>query len=179
MVWFGCIILCVHSLVIYSITFQPISNLRYNNNNSVISRKKYLLLDDFEMESTFKVPSIPLEKSKTEDEAKSSTPNNVESSHTSFIKPELPPTNFSMPMRHKNLQYDIPDSSANPPFEYALEVLRNGVIIDYIALSSRPYTVFGRSPDSDVVLEHPTISRYHAIVQYKSEFESGNILYNY
>jgi pSer/pThr/pTyr-binding forkhead associated (FHA) protein len=71
------------------------------------------------------------------------------------------------------LQYNIPESSAIPPVEYTLEVLRDGSIIDYISLSNRSYTVFGRSPDSDVVLEHPTISRYHAIVQYKSEFEHG------
>ncbi|CAF2672669.1 unnamed protein product [Rotaria sp. Silwood2] len=125
------------------------------------------------MADTFKIPSVPLEESKSDDSTTSSTVDNQEISHAPFIKPELPPANFSTPTRHKNLQYTIPESSAIPPIEYALEVLRNGSIIDYISLSHRPYTVFGRSPDSDVVLEHPTISRYHAIIQYKSEFEHG------
>jgi pSer/pThr/pTyr-binding forkhead associated (FHA) protein len=122
------------------------------------------------MADTFKIPSVPLEEPKSNDTPTSST---TETSHPSFIAPEPPPSNFSTVIRHKNLQYNIPESSAIPPIEYTLEVLRNGSIIDYISLSHRPYTVFGRSPDSDVVLEHPTISRYHAIVQYKSEFEHG------
>jgi len=122
------------------------------------------------MAETFKIPSLPLEEPKSDDTATSST---TESTHSPFVKPELPPSNFSTAVRHKHLQYNIPESSAIPPVEYTLEVLRDGSIIDYISLSNRSYTVFGRSPDSDVVLEHPTISRYHAIVQYKSEFEHG------
>lgn len=122
------------------------------------------------MEDTFKVPSIPLEQPTTEEPSTSST---SDSTHAPFAKPELPPSNFAAPIRHKNLQYTVPESSAIPSVEYTLEVLRDGSIVDYISLSHRPYTVFGRSPDSDIVLEHPTISRYHAIVQYKSEFEHG------
>ncbi|CAF3751881.1 unnamed protein product [Rotaria socialis] len=125
------------------------------------------------MADTFKVPPLPSEEPKEDDTVTSSTVEQEETSHAPFVKPELPPTNFSAPVRHKNLHYTVPESSTVPPIEYTLEVLRNGSIIDYIALSNRPYTAFGRSPDSDVVLEHPTISRYHAIVQYKSEFEHG------
>ena len=123
------------------------------------------------MADAFKVPSLPIEQPKTDEEP--STSSTSESSHAPFVKPELPPSNFAAPHRHKNLQYTVPESSAIPSVEYTLEVLRDGSIIDYISLSHRPYTVFGRSPDSDIVLEHPTISRYHAIVQYKSEFEHG------
>ena len=95
---------------------------------------------------TFKVPSLPVEESKL-----SETP----------------------AVRHKGLQYDVPDWSSTPPYQYTLEVLRNGTIVENVDLSQRAYTVFGRAPDSDVILENPTISRYHAIVQYKSEFEHG------
>jgi pSer/pThr/pTyr-binding forkhead associated (FHA) protein len=125
----------------------------------------------FTMADTFKMPSIPSEESKPDETSISPDVEKKEVSHQPLTHPELPPSNFSTSVRHKNLQYDIPNSSAIPPVEYTLEVLRNGSIIDYISLSHHPYTVFGRSPDSDVVLEHPTISRYHAIVQYKSEFE--------
>jgi len=117
-----------------------------------------------QMEDTFKVPFLP-----TEETPSSSTTEDT----TIFLKPELPPADVPPLVRHKNLQYNIPQSSSVPPIEYALEVLRNGSIIDNIALSFRPYTVFGRSPDCDIVLEHQTISRYHAIIQYKSEFEHG------
>jgi pSer/pThr/pTyr-binding forkhead associated (FHA) protein len=122
------------------------------------------------MADTFKVPLLPSEEPKAEATPTSST---TESTHSPFLKPELPPTNILPTVRHKHLQYNIPETSAIPPAEFTLEVLRDGSIIDYISLSNRPYTVFGRSPDSDIVLEHPTVSRYHAIVQYKSEFEHG------
>lgn len=127
------------------------------------------------MTDTFKVPFLPNEEPKVEEPVitSSTTDETSEISHAPFVKPELPPANFTPPVRHKNLHYTLPESSALPPIEYTLEVLRNGSIIDHIALSQRAYTVFGRSPDSDIVLEHPTISRYHAIIQYKSEFEHG------
>lgn len=122
------------------------------------------------MAEPFKVPILPSEEPKSEEPSSSST---EEISDATFVKPELPPSNFAAAIRHKNLQYNVPESSSIPPFEYTLEVLRDGSIIDYISLTHRSYTVFGRSPDSDIVLEHPTISRYHAIIQYKSEFEHG------
>jgi pSer/pThr/pTyr-binding forkhead associated (FHA) protein len=126
------------------------------------------------MDETFKVPPLPVVETAAEDDtASASIVQTEEATHAPVMQPALPPSDFAASVRHKNLQYDVPESSALPPAEYTLEVLRNGSIIDYISLSHRPYTVFGRSPDSDVVLEHPTISRYHAIVQYKSEFEHG------
>ncbi|CAF1204236.1 unnamed protein product [Adineta ricciae] len=127
------------------------------------------------MTDVFKIPSVPKEEVKSDDNLTIPEPSveNKEQSHAPFLKPELPSANFTAPIRHKNLQYTVPESSALPPVELTLEVLRNGAIIDYVPLSNRPYTVFGRAPDSDVVLEHPTVSRYHAIIQYKSEFEHG------
>lgn len=105
---------------------------------------------------TFKIPSVPIEETKPS-----------EISTTTEESPAVPLG------RHKGLQYDVPDSSSISPHQYALEVLRNGTIVDNIDLCQRAYTVFGRAPDSDVILENPTISRYHAIIQYKSEFEHG------
>ncbi|UJR31658.1 hypothetical protein I4U23_019139 [Adineta vaga] len=127
------------------------------------------------MTDDFKIPTIPKEEPTPDDSNANAAVvvENKEITHAPFLKPELPSAEFSTLIRHKNLQYNAPESSAIPPLEFTLEVLRNGAIIDYVPLSYRSYTVFGRSPDSDVVLEHPTISRYHAIIQYKSEFENG------
>ena len=46
---------------------------------------------------------------------------------------------------------------------YSLEVLKTGSIIDTISLVNKEYFVFGRLSDCDVVLEHPSISRYFAL----------------
>ena len=141
-------------------------------NERKILKYHYELIVQFRirMADTFKVRLLPSEEPKAEAAPTSST---TESTHSPFLKPELPPSNIPPTIRHKHLQYNVPETSAIPPAEFTLEVLRDGSIIDYISLSHRPYTVFGRSPDSDIVLEHPTVSRYHAIVQYKSEFEHG------
>ncbi|CAC5356280.1 Kanadaptin [Mytilus coruscus] len=49
--------------------------------------------------------------------------------------------------------------------KYSLEVLKNGVIIDKLDLSKSFY-VFGRLQSCDVTMEHPSLSRHHAVLQF-------------
>uniref|UniRef100_A0A3B3BU62 Solute carrier family 4 member 1 adaptor protein n=1 Tax=Oryzias melastigma TaxID=30732 RepID=A0A3B3BU62_ORYME len=53
--------------------------------------------------------------------------------------------------------------------QYALEILKNGAIVDTVPLSHRSFFVVGRLPVCDVSLEHPSISRYHAVIQYRAQ----------
>uniref|UniRef100_A0A3P8U6D1 Solute carrier family 4 member 1 adaptor protein n=1 Tax=Amphiprion percula TaxID=161767 RepID=A0A3P8U6D1_AMPPE len=56
---------------------------------------------------------------------------------------------------------------------YALEILKNGAIVDTLPLTHRSYFVVGRLPVCDVSLEHPSISRYHAVIQYRGQAGDG------
>uniref|UniRef100_A0A0K0DJF3 FHA domain-containing protein n=1 Tax=Angiostrongylus cantonensis TaxID=6313 RepID=A0A0K0DJF3_ANGCA len=50
-----------------------------------------------------------------------------------------------------------------------LQVVKNGVVVDVIDLDLRKHDTFvviGRLCNCDVVLDHPSISRYHCILQY-------------
>ncbi|CAI4222266.1 unnamed protein product [Auanema sp. JU1783] len=69
------------------------------------------------------------------------------------------------------LSYTPPPWACEPPESsgYRLEVLKNGSIVDCINLDIRQNQTFitiGRLPCCDVVLDHPSISRYHCILQY-------------
>ena len=48
---------------------------------------------------------------------------------------------------------------------YSLEVIKNGGIIDTIDITRKSFYVFGRINECDIYLEHPSLSRFHAIVQ--------------
>jgi hypothetical protein len=76
------------------------------------------------------------------------------------------------------LKYKEPWWSTTPPAEnnFSLEVLKNGCIISTLNLNDKAYHVFGRFPLCDVVLEHPSISRYHALVQYRGETDGDQTL---
>lgn len=67
------------------------------------------------------------------------------------------------------LPYTVPHWSGEPPQDeaFSLSVIKNGTIVDELALSGKAYLVFGRLPTCDVQLEHPSISRYHAVLQYR------------
>lgn len=43
---------------------------------------------------------------------------------------------------------------------YALEVLKCGMIVDTVDLNKQPFYVFGRLANCDVVMAHPTVSRF-------------------
>lgn len=55
-----------------------------------------------------------------------------------------------------------PKWSGVPRGEYSFEVLKGGVIVETVPLN-RPFIVIGRQSQCDVVLEHPSLSRYLAI----------------
>lgn len=69
----------------------------------------------------------------------------------------------------KPLRYSEPAWGGRAPAApYSLEILKNGTIVDTVALTERSYHVVGRLPVCDVCLEHPSISRFHAVIQYRS-----------
>lgn len=65
------------------------------------------------------------------------------------------------------LPYKEPKWSGLPTCKYSFEVLKNGGIIETIDLSTKPFIVFGRLGTCDVPMAHPTISRFHAVLQYR------------
>ncbi|KAL2329756.1 hypothetical protein Fmac_017337 [Flemingia macrophylla] len=63
--------------------------------------------------------------------------------------------------------YKIPPWSGAPCHEFYLEVLKDGSIIDRFDVWEKGAYMFGRLDLCDFVLEHPTISRFHAVIQFK------------
>lgn len=86
----------------------------------------------------------------------------------SFPKPVKADVEVSEP----DLPYKVPKWSGPVPKQsYSFEVLKNGVIIDNVEnLQSKPYWMIGRLPlgaGIDISAAHPTVSRFHAVLQYK------------
>lgn len=63
------------------------------------------------------------------------------------------------------LPYKEPEWGGNPPYSYSFEIIKNGTLVSTYKISSSLLT-FGRLEVCDFVFEHPSVSRYHAIVQY-------------
>ncbi|KAJ8921638.1 hypothetical protein NQ315_010547 [Exocentrus adspersus] len=73
----------------------------------------------------------------------------------------------SVPLSYKEPSWGgLPQSNGKA---YAFEVLKNGTIIETVNLMERSFWVFGRLPSCNICMQHPTISRYHAVLQYRSE----------
>ncbi|XP_056424571.1 kanadaptin-like [Hyla sarda] len=66
------------------------------------------------------------------------------------------------------IPYEEPAWSGRPQALYTLETLKDGSILSTKSLNGSSWTVFGRLPTCHVSLEHPSVSRYHAVLQYRS-----------
>ncbi|XP_023298639.2 kanadaptin [Lucilia cuprina] len=115
----------------------------------------------------FKKPGLPVAPIKVENpNAPAKKPNeipakNIESSVGSTTKPQVPT---------QLCPYKIPQWSDRPSNgnNYSFEVLKSGQIIDEIKeLQNKAFWTFGRLPENDIEMAHPTISRFHAILQYR------------
>uniref|UniRef100_H2YR94 FHA domain-containing protein n=1 Tax=Ciona savignyi TaxID=51511 RepID=H2YR94_CIOSA len=58
---------------------------------------------------------------------------------------------------------------------YSLEVLKAGAIVNNHELKEKDHFVFGRLPVCDFMLEHPSISRHHAVLQFGKPNEADDV----
>lgn len=73
--------------------------------------------------------------------------------------------------------YIEPKWSQKPSIDhkYSVEILKNGIIVETVQdLQLKPYWVLGKLPENDIVMAHPTISRFHAVFQYRPEIRSAS-----
>ncbi|XP_053408761.1 kanadaptin-like [Mercenaria mercenaria] len=66
------------------------------------------------------------------------------------------------------IPYKEPSWSGLCEEKFAFEVIKNGAVIDNIDLTTKAFHVIGRLPSCDIPMEHPSLSRHHAVVQYSS-----------
>lgn len=82
------------------------------------------------------------------------------------------PTQRDKPQKSFEVPYTIPPWSCRPRHHFSLEVLKDGLIIDQFDVYDKGAYMFGRVDLCDFVLEHPTISRFHAVLQFKGNGEA-------
>jgi len=67
------------------------------------------------------------------------------------------------------LQYLEPSWGGIPEKPYYLEILKNGTVVETVKLENKSYFTIGRLPVCDVPFEHPSLSRHHAVLQFKTK----------
>ncbi|KAF5276730.1 hypothetical protein FQR65_LT03955 [Abscondita terminalis] len=96
----------------------------------------------------------------------------LEPNEKSFKTPAQQLTENSLVLPYKEPKWSgLPLPSSK---DYVFEVLKSGVIVEQINLMSKPFWVFGRSTNCEICMAHPTVSRYHAVLQYRSEGTDEN-----
>ncbi|KAF9123855.1 Kanadaptin [Mortierella sp. 14UC] len=70
------------------------------------------------------------------------------------------------------LKYQKPAWSGYPNQQFFFEVIKNGVLVEKIQAPLKEFLTIGRLPMCDIEMEHPSLSRYHAIIQFKSSGET-------
>ncbi|PNF17431.1 hypothetical protein B7P43_G02964, partial [Cryptotermes secundus] len=115
--------------------------------------------------------NIPLTDSNISDdsEADPSTVINSETKISGAVSPAEMIKESSLPLPYKE-----PKWSGIPNEIYSFEVLKSGKILENVSLNSKPFYVFGRLSTCDIHMAHPTISRHHAVLQYRSQESENN-----
>lgn len=77
-----------------------------------------------------------------------------------------PPPKTATAGEFPELPYSPPSWSAVPAEKLSLEVLKEGSILERIDISAKENYVVGRLPNCEIQQEHPSLSRYHAVLQH-------------
>ncbi len=121
----------------------------------------------------FKVPTLALARPKTKSEVSSSVEKTTEERNSEISTNSVPSSSSTpTPPPPPSLPYNEPTWSAVPHEPYSLSIIKHGTIVQEVKLSDKPFHIFGRLPSCDVQLEHPSISRYHAVLQYRPQDEN-------
>lgn len=124
--------------------------------------------------------SVPVDENKTTEKGKEEDPKDAKVKHVAPVKakpeakPRVLPSKGPPAGKFPPIPYTEPPWGGKAPnTPYALEILKNGTIVDTVPLTQSSYFVVGRLPVCDVSLEHPSISRYHAVIQYRGHAGEG------
>ncbi|TMS21460.1 Kanadaptin [Larimichthys crocea] len=118
--------------------------------------------------------SGPVDANKPAEKRQEADKKVVKDKHAAPVKHRVLPPKGPPAGKFPPLPYSEPPWGGNAPdVDYALEILKNGTIVDTVPLTHRSYFVVGRLPVCDVTLEHPSISRYHAVIQYRGQAGEG------
>jgi pSer/pThr/pTyr-binding forkhead associated (FHA) protein len=67
------------------------------------------------------------------------------------------------------LQYEEPAWSGTPIGNTFFEIIKSGISLGRTAELKKSKAVIGRLPLCDIKLEHPSVSRYHAVIQFRKD----------
>lgn len=139
------------------------------------------------MENDFKVPTFEPKLRVVTKNSKPSTDNVDELEETSSPS-EIPPVTVVKEPESAKCEtipeqklpkgsYVEPKWSAPPDSSllYSFEVLKGGQIVDNVQnLQNKAYWTIGKFQNNDIAMAHPTISRHHAVLQYRPNVVSND-----
>ncbi|XP_053945897.1 kanadaptin [Anastrepha ludens] len=120
----------------------------------------------------FKIPLLPTTATSKANKDSDPTTNEPKEEDKQQSKKDATSTTDNDCTAKPACPYKVPPWSQPPPasINYRFEILKSGQIIDEIKnLQAKAFWKFGRLPPpaNDLELAHPTISRFHAILQYR------------
>ncbi|KAJ2080951.1 hypothetical protein H4R24_002704 [Coemansia sp. RSA 988] len=84
--------------------------------------------------------------------------------------PKRPPSQPQPPADVPPLNYEQPSNASTPQLNYSIEVIKDGSVVEsHRVARDRAYFTFGRLPNCDFPMEHGSISRYHAVLQFYND----------
>ncbi|KAF9165648.1 Kanadaptin [Actinomortierella ambigua] len=122
---------------------------------------------------SFIVPTAPARRKTDADRTSAESPSaSVRDARDHAHSLKAPTAGSAIPPNAPPLKYQKPSWSGFPNQQFYFEVIKNGIVIDEILVPEKQFLVIGRLPFCDLEMEHPSLSRYHAVVQFKSNGES-------
>ncbi|XP_062111962.1 uncharacterized protein LOC133823315 isoform X2 [Humulus lupulus] len=132
-------------------------------------------------ETTMKTPTSPPPEQPSSSEPKPPEPQNeasVEEFESNSLNSEVAKTgepcgkqSYDEYQRHV-VPYTIPPWSEAPGYNFYFEILKEGSNKDQFDVYQKGAYMFGRVDVCDFLLDHPTISRFHAVLQFKRSGEA-------
>ncbi|KAJ2891884.1 hypothetical protein IWW38_003438 [Coemansia aciculifera] len=75
------------------------------------------------------------------------------------------------------LNYEPPANAALPSHQFTIDVIKDGSFLDTHTIpSKRTFSTFGRLPICDYPMDHSSISRYHAVLQFAKDESMPSIV---